>query len=231
MTLLREFYLANKDAIDNHIKTSCYASNDGIDCPIENNSTSPFETRKWFYLKKKVWTILPLSEYFVDEKIIDIGAGCGDMFFPIKFFKPKLFDACDPDINHYQFLKNNVSYDNIFQDGLEEINMDKYSMAILTGSWIPDLSIFLDIISKYKNINKIYYENNTFSSNNINFTESFEQTAGSWRWNVDSTSTQLSWIRTKNEFRKIGYEPIFEQHRRRNYPGKLKTKVLFKLVE
>jgi len=128
------------------------------------------------------------------KKIIDIGAGFGDFALLKNYFDFERLDATDPGILQYNFLKTYMKdyYTNIYDLGIEDINLQCYDTAIILGCWAPSFRLALEKYVFQTNIRTIVIYGTYMNCKNFTELESSSITyAGNWKYNTDSNHTFL----------------------------------------
>ena len=137
-----EFYEKNKEKIEEWLDLALYKPD--TNAPIEQipNKLDYFNNREFrrFCLIRHQLRLLELADLSASKKVLDIGAGFGDYAITADNFKFERMDATDPGIDQYKFLTEKFKYyDNVYNLGIEEMNMSAYDTIIWSHSTAPNI--------------------------------------------------------------------------------------------
>lgn len=146
---VKQFEEDNRDLIEYWLDHARYKPTrnveDHIPKKVDANCSRNF--RRFALLRRRV-QLLNHINLTNSKRIIDIGAGFGDFTLLAKYYNFEQLDATDPGIDQYKFLTTYMQdyYDNIYNLGIEDINLQGYDTAILSGLWIPN---YREALEKY----------------------------------------------------------------------------------
>lgn len=190
---VRQFYTDNKEKIEHWLDNARYTPSRSfaergyrvarkLDASLDRSSNR-------FALLHTCSKTLRHTDLSRSKRAIDIGAGFGDFALLRNYYNLERLDATDPGKLQYNFLKTHMQdyYDNIYDQGLEEIDMQGYDTAIFIGSWIPNLREAFEKYIYKSDIHTIVIVGTFINDKNFTELESSEVTlAGPWTYYKDS---------------------------------------------
>lgn len=233
-TFASDFYTRNKKDIDKWLELAKarleeWTQIDDVGLLDEYNPRLHKDKQLSKYLEKikDQEKILP---YLKHRKILDLGAGRGGMYWPIREMNPDLFDACDPEPVHYNFLKKNLPYDNVYHMGITSnpsIDLSLYDLIVLYDVWPPTWNCLTEILKKNKNIIDIVISTYTLTPELEELYQFSEIKKCLWRWQETTRREKISYLTLNRKFINAGFGASYVKHRKTKNPYSQRTHCIF----
>lgn len=144
------FYEKHKEIIEQWLDLALYTPSDKYakieKTPNKINRENSREFRRYCLLRHQI-KLLKAADLSRSKKVLDIGAGFGDYAITAKNFNFEQLDATDPSSYQYDFLSKKFKhYNNVFDLGIEEMDMSKYDTLVWTYATTPNI---VDTIKNY----------------------------------------------------------------------------------
>ena len=189
-----QFEQDNRDLIEYWLDHARYkpTSNvqDTIPKKLDANCSRSF--RRFALLRRQVQLLRQL-DLTKSRRVIDIGAGFGDFAMIAKYYNFEQFDATDPSMPQYNFLTKYMKdyYHNIFDLGIEDIDLQDYDTAILAGVHIPNYRIALEKYIFNTNIHTLVIRKNFLNIKNVTEISIDPVDPSPWRYNKEAEWTAI----------------------------------------
>ena len=110
-----------------------------------------------------------------------------------KYYNFEQFDATDPSMPQYNFLTKYMKdyYHNIFDLGIEDIDLQDYDTAILAGVHIPNYRIALEKYIFNTNIHTLVIRKNFLNTKNVTEISIDPIDPSPWRYNKEAEWTAI----------------------------------------
>ena len=188
---VRQFEEDNRDLIEYWLDHARYKPTRNVEdiIPKKVDANCPRSFRR-FVLLHHFLRLATHTDLADSKRVIDIGAGFGDFTLLAKCYNFEQLDATDPGIDQYKFLTTYMRdyYDNIYNLGIEDVNLQGYDTAILSGMWFPNYRVALEKYIFGTDIRTIIIANRFEKSKKFKEQINFETTyAAPWKYNNDSS--------------------------------------------
>ena len=189
-----QFEQDNRDLIEYWLDHARYkpTSNvqDTIPKKLDANCSRSF--RRFALLRRQVQLLRQL-DLTKSRRVIDIGAGFGDFAMIAKYYNFEQFDATDPSMPQYNFLTKYMKdyYHNIFDLGLEDIDLQDYDTAILAGVHIPNYRIALEKYIFNTNIHTLVIRKSFLNIKSVTEVSIDSIEPSPWRYNKEAEWTAI----------------------------------------
>lgn len=195
---VKQFEKDNRNQIEYWLDHALYYPVDELvdmkyNLPTKFDATSPRNLRRFSLLRKSL-RLLRHIDLTNSKRVIDIGAGFGDFALLKNYFDLEQLDATDPGKAQYNFLKTYMKdyYTNIYDLGIEDINLQGYDTAIILGFWAPNFRLALEKYVLSTDISTIIIYGSYVNRKDFTELESSRITyAGNWKYNIDAKHTFL----------------------------------------
>ena len=189
---VRQFEEDNKDLIEYWLDHARYTPTSNVldRIPKKVDANCPRSFRRFAVLRRQVQLLRQL-DLTKSRRVIDIGAGFGDFAMIAKYYNFEQFDATDPSMPQYNFLTKYMKdyYHNTFDLGIEDIDLQDYDTAILTGVHIPNYRIALEKYIFNTNIHTLVIRDNFLNIKNVTEISIDPVDPSPWRHNKEAEWT------------------------------------------
>ena len=188
---VKQFEEDNRDLINYWLDHAHYKPVSNVEdiIPKKIDATRP-RSRRRFALLHHSLRLLKHIDLTNNKRVIDIGAGFGDFTLLAKYYNFEQLDATDPGIDQYKFLTTYMQdyYDNIYNLGIEDVNLQGYDTAILSGMWFPNYRVALEKYIFGTDIRTIIIGDRFEKSKRFTEQVHFKTTyAAPWKYNNDAS--------------------------------------------
>jgi len=152
-----DFYLMHQKYFDNWFDQAVAPDPNETHIPVLIDKRIDIFYRKMCLIRRNI-NVLRRFEIDPGAKIIDVGAGYGTFAPALSMYNPSLLDATDPSVYQFEFMKKNcfAYYNNVFNEGVETLDLSKYDTIYLSGLWLPDwVWVAENILAKYQNLKNV----------------------------------------------------------------------------
>ena len=146
--ILRDFYKQNRGEIYQHIRNVFEVKHTVK--PL-NGYMNINKSDLYTFIRhtRQHEMVLRWHSIYKNQRVIDMGAGLGGCYLPLRYCQPSELIAVEPNDDNFDFLVKNVKYDKIIQSRWQEFDYKAKDCVFLKAPWISDWKRLIERLADY----------------------------------------------------------------------------------